>query len=696
MSTRSSTSRSAAISRNADACGAAGAALLAERVDSLEGIGPSTARALRAVGINDTFDLVCTLPVSSLDLRAPIVGAAIYERAAASRAPFAIRGVVEKVSIVPMRGRRAIRVALRSDGQLVELWWFFLNQAARTLSGEIIVAGSATIDEKRRVVRMAHPRTMEATRGGIEPIYAVLGVASARISTALRGLVADLDVDRLDPTGAPGFTALLRGTHAPASVEQYDASRTSLRQRLAWAEAAWLVARRLERERANEGARAPSLRGDAGADARLLDALGFPLTRAQRTAIDEIFARICEERPSRTLLTGDVGTGKTAVLLAAAARAVASGAQVAILAPTTVLADQYLSALEPLVRATSARVALLSDRVRGDVERGDVDVIVGTHALLSAGVRFARLGLAIVDEQHRLGVGQRLALAQKGGAHLISVSATPIPRTLALALRGEIATSHLDERPPGREMPATAAIARARYAEVRKLIDETVAAGERVFIVCATIKESEDTDDGTPGAEARASELRKTYRKRVALVHGGLDDDEIRAAIHEFRTGRASILVGTSMLEVGLDVPEATLMVIDGADRLGLAQLHQLRGRVGRGPGPGRCVLVHDDTVSDVARARLSALVEARDGMAVARADLALRGPGDLDGARQAGAAAGLRFLDPVADEELARDAATRVSQLDLADARCEGLRRVFARLDALSIARGIARGEAG
>jgi ATP-dependent DNA helicase RecG len=685
VSTRSSTSRSAANSHELDGLG--------RRVDTLEGIGPSTGRALRAVGIRDVFDLLCTLPASSLDLRAPLTGTAIYDRALSSRAPLALSGVVEKVSIVPMRGRRAIRVAVRSDGQLIELWWFFLNQAARALTGEVIVAGVASVDPKRRLVRMAHPRTMPAARGGgIEPIYAVPGVASARISSALRDVCVELDADHLDPTGAPGLTALFRGTHAPSSLDEYDHARAALRQRLAWAEAAWLVARRLERERANVDARAPVLRGDPAVDRRLLDALGFPLTRAQKTAIDEISARLLSDRPSRTLLTGDVGTGKTAVLLAAAARAVASGAQVAILAPTTVLADQYLTALAPLVAATSARVALV-DKSASD----DVDVIVGTHAILSEGVRFARLGLAVVDEQHRLGVGQRLALAQKdrgkGAAHLISVSATPIPRTLALALRGEIATSHLDERPPGRDTPRTEAMPRAQYAEVRRAIDDTVARGERVFVVCATIEESEE---GTPGAVARAAELRKAHRGLVALAHGGLDDDEIRSAIGDFRSGRAAILVGTSMLEVGLDVPEATLMVIDGADRLGLAQLHQLRGRVGRGVRPGHCSLVHDDAPSEIARARLGALIEARDGLAVARADLALRGPGDLDGARQAGAAAGLRYLDPIADEELARDAAGRIGDIDLQEPRWEGLRRIFSRLDALSIARGIARGEAG
>jgi ATP-dependent DNA helicase RecG len=631
VSTRSSTSRTAA-DPAADAA-----------VDTLEGIGPSTGRALRAVGIRTTFDLACTLPAGILDLREPLTGDAVYQRARA-RASIAVRGTVEKVSVVPMRGRRAIRVGLRSDGLLVELWWFFLNAGARALSGEIIAAGVASADDKKRVVRMAHPRTLPIGRiGAIEPTYAVPGVPSARISTALQSVHLD---DALDPTEQPGFGKLLRSVHAPDDLASHLAARESLRQRLAWAEAAWLVVRRIEREKLLAGVTAPKLDRDADVH------FGFPLTASQVRAIATVSERLASTRPSRTLLTGDVGTGKTAVLLAATARAVATGAQVAILAPTKILADQYLGALAPL----GVRVALAG---RDPIDT-DVDVAVGTHVLLGERVKFDRLGLVIVDEQHRLGVGQRLSLVDKGrGAHLITVSATPIPRTLSLALRGEIANVHLDERPAGRTTPTTIALPRSEWPAVRAEID----AAERAFVVCATI---DDTDDGAPGAKTRAAELKKTHKARVGLVHGQLDDDEARETIARFRTGKHTILVGTSMLEVGLDVPEATLMVIDGAERLGLAQLHQLRGRVGRGARPGRCILVYG-TPSE----RLDALVAARDGMEVARADLALRGPGDLDGARQAGAAAGLRYLDPLVDEELARDAAERAPTLPSARRRC-------------------------
>ena len=668
MSTKSSTSPSPPASP-ADAL-----------VDTLDGIGASTARALRAVGIRTAFDLACTLPSGILDLRAPLTGEAIRANAG-KRLPIVVRGLVERVSLVPMRGRRAIRVALRSEGELVELWWFFMNAGARALSGEILAAGVATADPKKRVVRMVHPRTMPASRvAGIEPTYRVPGVASARVSGAMSSAIETVD-DALDPlpplhpAEGEDFTALLRSVHAPTAIEEHLQARELLRQRLARAEATWLVLRRIERERSLADVRAPRLTSAGEVD------FGFSPTAAQVRAIATLAERLSSDRPSRTLLTGDVGTGKTAVLLAAAARAIASGTQVAILAPTTILADQYLTALSVL----RARVVLA-----GRDEADDrADVIVGTHVLLGDRVRFTRLGLVIVDEQHRLGVGQRMSLVHKGvnkehAAHLITVSATPIPRTLSLALRGEIVNVHLDERPMGRTTPATT----ARSDWPQKELDEAVQSGDRVFVVCATI---EDTDAGAPGAVTRGAELRKLYRARVGLVHGQLKDDDTRATIAAFRSGEHSILVGTSMLEVGLDVPEATLIVIDGADRLGLAQLHQLRGRVGRGSKSGRCILVHDAVVSDVATQRLAALIAANDGLAVARADLELRGPGDLDGARQAGAAAGLRYLDPLRDEELAREAAERAPEL----AMNGGLTRIFARLDALSMARG-ARDEAG
>ena len=702
-------------------------------IEALDGLGAAAARTLAELGVRNVGDLLLSLPIDAVDLRAPLSGKALLDAVTARpRSVVAIRGVVERSSVVPMRGRRAIRVAMRSDGVLVELWWFFMSAAARGLTGETIAVGRPTPDARRLgVLRVAHPRLVPIARlGAMEPIYPFKGVPSTRIAHALATALPRLDVASIDPLPsaiatarkAAAFASVLEDVHAPTTPERHALGRERLRARLAWAEAAWMVGKRLERERATEGLRSPRLARDEVSSAALISALGFTLTAAQTRAIEAISARIDRDTPTRTLLTGDVGTGKTAVLLAAAAQAITSRVQVAILAPTTILAEQYLDAAGPLARGIGARIALLPRnagvdrpahaRVSAAVRRGDVDVVIGTHALLGEGVCFARLGLAIVDEQHRLGVAQRLHLVTKSDdaiPHLLTVSATPIPRTLALVLRGEIATVHLDERPRGRSTPSTRLAPRRTWDAIVSCIRARMDAGEATFVVCATIEPSlfEDgtpDDAASPGAVARAKQLGKQLGSdAVALVHGGLDDATRRRAIASFRTGEARVLVGTSMLEVGLDVPEATLMVIDGADRFGLAQLHQLRGRVGRGDRAGECVLVHGEPLSELAAARLHALVEADDGLAVARADLRLRGPGDLEGARQSGEAAGLRYLDPTFDEAILVAAAADIAAILSRDPHLDapehsGLRRALLRFDADAEARelGLARGEAG
>ncbi len=712
-----------------------------DSVSALAGLGPSTAKVLAEQGVRDVGDLVLSPPMAAIDLRAPASGEAVLAAALApERRAIAVRGVVEKVSIVPLRGRRAIRVALRSGDVLVELWWFFMAAGARALSGEIVAIGTPSVSlgdsRRQRTVRIAHPRIVKAGGPGenerIEAIYPFRGLPNAKVAQAIRDALGRLPLEDLEPLptsllgDAPPLASLLHDMHTPDAMDAHLLARDAVRARLATAEACWLVSRRLERERALSTLRAPKLPPDLRGRAALVRAFGFTPTKAQERAIDAIGARLASDVPSRTLLTGDVGTGKTAVLLAAAAQAIAARSQVAIFAPTTLLADQYVDAAGPLARALKARVVLLPrasadragfQRVVSLARAGEVDVVVGTHALLADEVAFSRLGLVVVDEQHRLGVAQRLGVVERGRAasaqglapHLITVSATPIPRTLALALRGEIEAVHLDERPRGRRTPATALLPRPRFGEALERLRAALAEGGRAYVVCANV-DARTLDDGTvdplasPGAKARAAELARALGDDVvALVHGAMDDDARRRALTAFRRGEARVLVGTSLLEVGIDVPEATLMVVDGADRFGLAQLHQLRGRVGRGDRLGACLLVHPEPLADASRARLVALVESRDGLEVAKADLRLRGPGDLEGARQSGEASGFRFLDPLADEARIGAAYEAMRALlaenpTLEGAQLRGFRRALARFDALAAPGdlGLAMGEAG
>jgi ATP-dependent DNA helicase RecG len=653
-------------------------------VEKVSGLGPASREALATQGIVSVGDLVWLLPSAWDDLRAPlgIADAArlASESALGRTARVCVRGIVKSASLVPMRGRRAVRIVLADEGdpkKTLHAWWFFAAHgvlSSAKASSACLVVGRV-MDKAPRAPTIAHPDLVpdEPSSRIVRPRYPRFGVAEATlrksIATALRR-VATLP-DPVPPKIAsrehmPSIESLLRALHGAVGAPPTDDERRAVMERLAWAEAFTRVRARLEAE-ARQGkdgkGRAPPLARDRAVLARFVAELGFAPTRGQTRAIDAISKELASASPMRRLLLGDVGTGKTAVALAAAAQCVRAGYQVAILVPTSILAEQYMDAAAPLARATGASIAQLTAalpaarrRLAADgIASGDIAVAIGTHALLAEGVRFSRLGLVIVDEQHRLGVAQRLALVEKGlSPHLLTLSATPIPRTLALALRGELATSVLDERPKGRPPVATELRARGGFDAIVADLRSTVLRGERAFFVSPRIEDDDDGDaidgvgDPTSGVVARAAELaRKLAPAKVALVHGALSGDAKRAAMRAFRTGEAQVLVGTTVIEVGIDVPEATLMVIDGAERFGLAQLHQMRGRVGRGAVPGRCLLVHDAPLDAVARRRLEALAAHTDGADIARIDLELRGAGDLGGTRQSGIEEELLFLDP-------------------------------------------------
>jgi ATP-dependent DNA helicase RecG len=667
-------------------------------VERVDGLGPTSAEKLAKHGVRYVGDLVWTLPSGWDDLRAPVGVREAVERARAAEAALqpaprqCVRARVQGARFVPMRGRRVVRVVL-GDGEAaaavaggarqdtIEAWWFYAAHGvlgAAKPGTECLVLGRVRTTGGKRP-RLAHPELIvqEAQMSGLRSRYPSFGVAPGLLRRSIRDVLARVTT-LPDPVpvaiaareGMPPAEALLRAVHgdvdasldgrSPAMPEpgrNLEEARRALAERLAWVEAFALVWQRLRSEAQWGGARAPVLaRWDAAAADRLEGELGFSLTGAQRRAIEAVAADLRSSTPMRRLLLGDVGTGKTAVALAAAAQCVASGFQCALLAPTSVLAEQYRSATGPLERATGARAVSLISSMRAAERRevvaavasGAADVVVGTHAMLEEDVAFARLGLVVVDEQQRFGVAQRLSLVKKGEGrrpHLLSLSATPIPRTLALALRGELAVTVLDEKPKGRVPVRTERVARAELGAVVERVRAACARGERAFFVCPRIEDDEEDED--VGVVAQAEHLaRELPGVGVVVVHGAMKPAARLEAMRSFRRGDAQVLVGTTVVEVGVDVPEATLMVIDGAESFGLAQLHQLRGRVGRGDRPGTCLLLHDEPLVDLARQRLETLVSTADGAEIARADLALRGAGDLSGVRQSGDAEELMWLD--------------------------------------------------
>jgi ATP-dependent DNA helicase RecG len=403
--------------------------------------------------------------------------------------------------------------------------------------------------------------------------------------------------------------------------------------------------------------------------AELACALPFQPTAAQRRAIAELGADLARPSPMNRLLQGDVGSGKTAVAFAAALQVARARRQTAVMAPTELLAEQHADTWHRWAEATGLRIALLTASTPRGVRAsllsllagGQLDVVIGTHSLLSEGVGFAALGLVVIDEQHRFGVAQRARLRDKGdgqGApHLLVMTATPIPRTLALTAYGDLDASVLDELPPGRQPVTTKLVSGARgRAAAYKLIGERAVAGERAYVVCPKIAATPDDDRGDSDAADRArpwkdatavaAELAEALpRARVGLVHGRLDAIAREQVMRAFKTGELDVLVATTVIEVGVDVPAATVMVIHDAERFGLAQLHQLRGRVGRGGGAAHCVLLTQGGLGEDAESRLAAMVATHDGFRIAELDLALRGPGELLGPRQAGVPR-LRFGD--------------------------------------------------
>ena len=613
----------------------------------LKGVGPKTAERFEKLGIVTLADLLCHYPRRYIDFSKPysIAQAPADTECVVKAEVFAKPGG----RILP-GGRRMERITAGDDVSSLEITWFNNPYAAQKLQlgQEYYFQGIVTGGMLRR--QMVNPQVRTAEQIKASPFEAVYpqteGLSSNAIAKCVRQLLphAELLPDPLPPEMLAKYRLLskadaVRAIHCPATEEQAYAAR----RRLIYEEL--LVLQLGIGRMKNRGAAA------TGAPMQLADpspfwaSLPFSPTGAQRRAVSEILSDMAGETSMNRLLQGDVGSGKTLVAAAAIWACIRAGYQAALLAPTEILATQHAEGLNRMLAPFGMRVALLTGGMKAAARRttlsairnDEADLVVGTHAILSEGVEFARLGLAVIDEQHRFGVRQRGMLAEKAAnPHLLVMSATPIPRTLGLLIYGDLDISILDELPPGRTPVKTRCITGKKRRDLYHFLDQEIGRGRQVYLVCPAI---EDTPDGGLNAvKSYYEDIAKALlpERRVGLMHGKLKPKEKAAVMEDFKAGRLDALVSTTVIEVGVDVPNASVMVIENAERYGLSALHQLRGRVGRGAAESWCFLVSDNQSENVQK-RLKFLCSTTDGFAVAQYDLETRGPGDFFGSRQHG-----------------------------------------------------------
>lgn len=640
-------------------------------IETLPGIGAKTAKLFAKLGAERPRDLIFLAPSGLIDrrLRPSIAGAPLDEVATV---------LAEIGEHHPPRTKgRPYRVMARDAGAEFILTFFHSREdwLRRTLptGQKRVVSGKLEIFDG--VLQMTHPdyimtETEATAMPAFEPVYPLTaGLGQRQVAKAVEAALALAPAapdEWLDPAllareGWPDWRAALRALHTPEERAALSIGAAA-RRRLAYDELlAHALTLALARAKMRRG-RGRACVGDGRLRAKLLAALPYEATGAQTRAAAEIAADMAAPERMLRLLQGDVGSGKTLVAMLALLGVVEVGGQGALMAPTEILARQHYASLTSLAEAAGVRLGLLTGRDKGGgraeklsaLAGGDVDILIGTHALFQKGVEFADLQLVVVDEQHRFGVRQRMELAEKGaGVDVLSMTATPIPRTLALASHGDMDISVLDEKPPGRQPIDTRLVSAARIDDVVARLHAAVEAGRRAYWVCPLVEESAVSD--MTAAEDRAAALKLALGpERVALIHGQMPPAEKDAAMAAFQSGAAQVLVATTVIEVGVDVPEATIMVIEQAERFGLAQLHQLRGRVGRGAGASTCLLLFRSPLGEAARARLTILRETEDGFRIAEEDMKLRGAGDLLGAAQSGMPV-FRIADLESDGELMR-----------------------------------------
>ena len=613
----------------------------------LKGVGPKTAERFEKLGILTLSDLLCHYPRRYLDFSKPY---SIAEAPADTECVVKAEVFAKPGGRILPGGRRMERITAGDDVSSLEITWFNNPYAAQKLElgQEYYFQGIVTGGMLRR--QMVNPQVRTDAQVKSSPFEAVYpqteGLTSSAIAKCVRQLLphAELLPDPLPPEMLKKYRLLskadaVRAIHCPATEEEAFAAR----RRLIYEELLVLqlgIGRMKNHGAASTGA--PMKKADASP---FWESLPFSPTGAQRRAVEEILTDMSGETSMNRLLQGDVGSGKTLVAAAAIWACIRAGYQAALLAPTEILASQHAENLNRLLSPFGMRVALLTGGMKAAARRttlaairdDEADLIVGTHAILSEGVEFARLGLAVVDEQHRFGVRQRGLLAEKAAnPHLLVMSATPIPRTLGLLMYGDLDISILDELPPGRKPVKTRCITGKKRADLYGFLDREIDSGRQVYIVCPAIEDAGGS--GLNAVKSYYEDIAKAYLpdRRVGLMHGKLKPKEKAEVMDDFKSGRLDALVSTTVIEVGVDVPNATVMVIENAERYGLSALHQLRGRVGRGAAESWCFLVSDNTSESVQK-RLKFLCSTSDGFAVAQYDLETRGPGDFFGSRQHG-----------------------------------------------------------